>query len=93
MRYGKRNVFIAGRGNKAHIHYDGDQRQVLLYQVFGRKEVILLPPASGAPFKPLDHSGERAVCYASLWISCTPPSKSSPLRDSPISSAFALDVA
>lgn len=48
------NVFIAGRGNKAHIHYDGDQRQVLLYQVFGRKEVILLPPASGAPFKPLD---------------------------------------
>lgn len=48
------NLFIAGRDNRAHIHYDGDHRQVFLYQVFGRKEVILLPPAGGARFKPLD---------------------------------------
>jgi lysine-specific demethylase 8 len=48
------NLFIAGQDNRAHIHYDGDHRQVLLYQVFGRKEVILLPPAGGARYKPLD---------------------------------------
>jgi Cupin-like domain len=48
------NIFIAGRNNRAHIHYDGDHRQVFLYQVFGRKEVILLPPAGGARFRPLD---------------------------------------
>ena len=46
------NIFIANKGNKAHLHYDGDQRQVFLYQVFGRKEVILFPTSSGARLRP-----------------------------------------
>jgi hypothetical protein len=46
------NVFIANRGNKAHLHYDADQRHVLLYQVFGRKEVILFPTRSGWKLRP-----------------------------------------
>jgi lysine-specific demethylase 8 len=41
------NVFIGNQGNKTHLHYDADHRHVLLYQVFGRKEVVLFPPRSG----------------------------------------------
>ena len=41
------NMFLGNRGNYAHLHYDGDQRQVFLHQVFGRKRVILFPPPSG----------------------------------------------
>ena len=48
------NVFIGNRGNRAHLHYDGDHRQVFLYQVFGRKEVILFQPESGINLRPLD---------------------------------------
>lgn len=48
------NVFIANRGNRAHLHYDGDHRQVILYQVFGRKEVFLFQPTSGINLKALD---------------------------------------
>jgi hypothetical protein len=48
------NVFMANRGNCAHLHYDGDHRHVLLYQVFGRKQVILFQPRSGIHLKPLD---------------------------------------
>lgn len=47
------NLFIANRGNKAHLHYDGDHRQVFLHQVFGRKEVILFPTRSGHALEPL----------------------------------------
>src|SRR5215475_1131415 len=32
-------VFIANRGNVAHLHFDGDQREVFLHQVYGRKRV------------------------------------------------------
>jgi lysine-specific demethylase 8 len=48
------NLFLANRHNKAHLHYDGDHRQVLLYQVFGRKLVILFQPESSVKLKPLD---------------------------------------
>jgi hypothetical protein len=48
------NVFVGNRGNKAHVHFDGDQRQVLLHQVFGRKQVILLQPADGHLLRPAD---------------------------------------
>jgi hypothetical protein len=48
------NVFLANKNNKAHLHYDGDHRQVLLYQVFGIKRVILFEPKSGINLKPLD---------------------------------------
>jgi lysine-specific demethylase 8 len=35
------NCFIGNAGNLATLHIDGDQREVLLYQVFGEKEVVL----------------------------------------------------
>jgi hypothetical protein len=48
------NLFVANRGNVSHLHYDGDHRQVFLYQVFGVKDVILFQPSSGIKLKPLD---------------------------------------
>ena len=42
------NMFLGNKGNYAHLHYDGDQRQVFLHQVFGRKRVVLFPPSAGA---------------------------------------------
>lgn len=49
------NLFVANKGNKAHMHWDGDHRQVFLYQVFGRKQVILFQPERGIHLKPLDN--------------------------------------
>jgi hypothetical protein len=53
------NTFIANRGNVAHLHFDGDQRQVLLHQVYGRKRVILFPPASAIHLRTLDGPSTR----------------------------------
>ncbi|GAA2357140.1 hypothetical protein Cme02nite_50670 [Catellatospora methionotrophica] len=36
-------TFVANQGNYAHLHFDGDFRNVLLYQVFGRKRVVMVP--------------------------------------------------
>jgi lysine-specific demethylase 8 len=36
-------MFVANKGNYAHLHFDGDFRGVLLYQVFGRKRVVMVP--------------------------------------------------
>jgi lysine-specific demethylase 8 len=52
------NIFVANRGNRAHLHFDGDHRQVLLHQLFGRKQVLLFQPeacvslrtAAGSPW-------------------------------------------
>jgi hypothetical protein len=61
------NVFIGNRGNKAHLHYDGDHRQVLLYQVFGTKNVILFQPEDGGALKPLDlQTWFAGVCLESM---------------------------
>jgi lysine-specific demethylase 8 len=48
------NMFLGNRGNCAHLHYDGDHRQVLLYQVFGRKRVVLFQPPNGTKLNVLD---------------------------------------
>jgi hypothetical protein len=48
------NIFLANESNKAHLHYDGDQREVFLYQIFGRKDVALFQPWSGRFLRPLD---------------------------------------
>jgi lysine-specific demethylase 8 len=37
-------VFLAARGNTAHLHYDSDYNHALLYQLFGKKRVVLIPP-------------------------------------------------
>lgn len=47
-------VFIANRGNVAHLHFDGDQREVFLHQVYGRKRVVLFPPAAAIHLRTLD---------------------------------------
>src|SRR5204862_370188 len=47
-------VFIANSGNVGHLHFDGDQREVLLHQVYGRKRIVLFPPASAIHLRTLD---------------------------------------
>ncbi|GAB4393958.1 MAG: hypothetical protein Tsb005_14470 [Gammaproteobacteria bacterium] len=47
------NIFIANSNNVAHMHYDGDNRNVLLYQVFGRKRVILVSEAYSKALLPV----------------------------------------
>ena len=39
-------IFIANQGNVGHLHFDGDQREVFLHQVYGRKRAVLFQPAS-----------------------------------------------
>jgi lysine-specific demethylase 8 len=62
-RYGPRdlvtNLFVANRGNVAHLHFDGDQREVLLHQVYGRKRVLLFPPESAPRLRTLDGPRHR----------------------------------
>jgi lysine-specific demethylase 8 len=45
-------TFVANRGNYAHMHFDGDFREVLLYQVFGRKRVVMVPIAAHEKISP-----------------------------------------
>lgn len=45
--------FAANAGNYAHLHFDGDQRQLFLYEVFGTKRFILIPPRSGKKLNPV----------------------------------------
>jgi lysine-specific demethylase 8 len=47
-------VFIANRGNVGHLHFDGDQREVLLHQVYGRKRVVLFQPSAAIHLRTLD---------------------------------------
>jgi hypothetical protein len=53
-------MFIGNAGNFSHLHFDGDQRQVLMYQVFGVKRVILIPPIAAK--KLLPHQKFSSVC-------------------------------
>lgn len=46
-------LFIANAGNVAHMHFDTDHRHVLLYQVFGRKRVIMIRPRYARQLMPL----------------------------------------
>lgn len=56
-RYGDHDlytyVFMAPRGQTTHLHYDGDHRQILLYQVFGAKEFYLVEPSCGPQIRQL----------------------------------------
>ena len=47
-------IFLANAGNVGHLHFDGDQRDVILHQVYGRKRVVLFPPASAKHLRTLD---------------------------------------
>ena len=46
-------IFAANRGNSSDLHADGDGRDVLLYQGFGRKRVILFPVESTPHLHPI----------------------------------------
>lgn len=41
------SFFVGNAGNFAHLHFDGDYRHVLFYQLFGTKRFILIPPSEG----------------------------------------------
>ena len=47
------NLFVANAGNKAQLHFDGDHRHVILYQVSGRKRGILFEPNAGNGLLPV----------------------------------------
>lgn len=49
----KSTIFVGNGSNCAPLHYDGDARHVLLYQVFGTKAVTLIPPQHGAALRPI----------------------------------------
>lgn len=49
-------IFVGNAGNYAHLHFDGDYRHVLLYQVFGTKRVILIPPGEAKKLNPIANS-------------------------------------
>jgi lysine-specific demethylase 8 len=48
-------LFIGNSGNYAHLHFDGDFRQVLFYQAVGSKRIILFPPESAPKLVPNHH--------------------------------------
>lgn len=47
-------IFLANATNVGHLHFDGDQRHVLLHQIYGRKRVVLFPPAAAVHLRTLD---------------------------------------
>lgn len=49
----KSTVFVGNAGNHANLHFDGDCRHVLLYQVFGRKHVVMLPASASPSLRPV----------------------------------------
>src|SRR5579875_139936 len=46
-------LFIANPGNASDLHTDWDGRDVVLYQVFGRKRVTLFPPEAAPRLLPV----------------------------------------
>jgi hypothetical protein len=46
-------MFVAAPGNFAHLHYDGDQRHVLMYQMLGRKRYTIIDARHGGKVAPL----------------------------------------
>ena len=45
-------VFFGNQGNHAHLHFDGDCRHGLLYQVYGRKSIFLVSAEQQARLMP-----------------------------------------
>jgi hypothetical protein len=53
------NLFIAGAKNYAHLHYDADQRDVLLYQCFGIKRIVIIHPRQTQKLDPIHRADLR----------------------------------
>jgi lysine-specific demethylase 8 len=47
------NIFMANKSNTAQMHFDGDHRHVFLYQVFGRKRIIMIHPDQAKKLNPV----------------------------------------
>jgi hypothetical protein len=54
-------LFVANQGNYAHMHFDGDYRNVLLYQVFGRKRVVIVPVTAIDKIAPSLHHSKHLI--------------------------------
>ncbi len=62
----KSTIFVGNQGNSAPLHYDGDSRHVLLYQVFGLKRVVVIGAQHGAALRPIAN-------FSTLhWATCPP---------------------
>jgi hypothetical protein len=49
------HMFLSTKEGYAHLHMDRDQRQVLLYQVFGKKEIVIIEPHDGYKLFPISN--------------------------------------
>ncbi|HEY9600231.1 MAG TPA: cupin-like domain-containing protein [Allocoleopsis sp.] len=59
-RFGDRDdlttrLFLGNAGNYAHLHFDGDFRQVLFYQVCGSKRIAIVPANAAPKLVPNQH--------------------------------------
>lgn len=57
----KSNMFVGNAGNHASLHFDGDCRHVLLYQVFGTKRVVVIPIDRSAALDPVANFAALAL--------------------------------
>jgi hypothetical protein len=72
-------LWLGGAGNFTHLHYDGDYRHVLQYQLWGRKRVVLLPVTASKKLGPIrnnsvmspegmtEEESDRFVRYCDGW--------------------------
>lgn len=51
-------LFVGNAGNRSNLHYDCDYHAALLYQVFGRKRVVLVPPRESQKLRPVMNFSE-----------------------------------
>jgi len=51
------DLFLAPPTAVAHLHYDGDLRDVVMVQLFGRKRYVLIDPVHSAKVLPLTEPG------------------------------------
>ncbi len=51
------DMFLAGPAATAHLHYDGDLRDVVMLQLFGHKRYVLIDPVHSAKLLPLTGAG------------------------------------
>jgi Cupin-like domain len=45
-------LFVGNKGNLSNLHFDADFRAVLLHQVFGTKQLVLVPPSQSPKMLP-----------------------------------------
>jgi hypothetical protein len=58
-------LFFGKAGNSAHFHYDRDFRQVVMYQVFGRKTYYVAQPEAATKLAPVANSSSFFVEHMS----------------------------